>query len=165
MKGDSSMKSKKLLSTFLIAGVIALLWSSIFVTWVAKKYIGLQLGSYQSHQAIQSGIVSCTRRFRPDRVLNIHWSYEDIHDCIPHLRTLIFCTDCYPIASVFFVKTIDGIVSCRAGLDALTIQLYSIPVFHKFSISIDIFSSQTYNNDRDRNTCHRKYCPLTAGGL
>ena len=72
MKGDSSMKSKKLLSTFLIAGVIALLWSSIFVTLVTKKYIGLQLGLYRSHQAIQSGIVSGIRRSWPDRVLNIH---------------------------------------------------------------------------------------------
>ena len=38
-------------------------------------------------------------------------------------------------------------------------------ILYFFLIFIDIFHVQTYNNDRDRDSCHRKYCPLTAGGL
>ena len=38
-------------------------------------------------------------------------------------------------------------------------------ILYFFLIFIDIFHVKTYNNDRDRDSCHRKYCPLTAGGL
>ncbi len=38
-------------------------------------------------------------------------------------------------------------------------------ILYFFLIFIDIFHVQTYNNDSDRDSCHRKYCPLTAGGL
>ena len=44
-------------------------------------------------------------------------------------------------------------------------QPYSIPDFRKFLNQVDIFSPKTYNDDRNRKTCHRKYCPPTAGGL
>lgn len=39
---------------------------------------------------------------------------------------------------------------------------FQITIFHKFLNPIDIFSPKTNNNDRNRNTCHRKYCPLTG---